>query len=55
MENSKQLIINWVKKAKQNLGRQTSNISALSSRNADKFEFLTWKYVLPEKDLIIHH
>ena len=32
--------------------RQTAEISALSSRNASKYEFLTDKNVLPEKDLL---
>ena len=32
--------------------RQTAEISALSSRNASKYEFLTGKNVLPEKDLL---
>ena len=31
--------------------RQTAKISALSSGNVSKYEFLTGKYVLPEKDL----
>ena len=32
--------------------RQTAKISALSSGNVSKYEFLTGKYVLPEKDLL---
>ena len=39
-------------KAHYNLDRQTANISALSSRNVSKYEFLTGKDVLPEKDLL---
>ena len=44
-------------KIKQNkfqyiLDRQTAKISASSSGNSTKCEFLTGKYVLPEKDLI---
>ena len=35
-----------------NLDRQTAKISALSSRNVSKYEFLTGKDVLPEKDLL---
>ena len=38
-------------KAQYNLHRQTNNISALSSGNISKYEFLTGKDVLPEKDL----
>ena len=38
-------------KAQYNLDRQTNNISALSSGNISKYEFLTDKDVLPEKDL----
>ena len=39
-------------KAQYNLDRQTAKISALSSRNVSKYEFLTGKDVLPEKDLL---
>ena len=39
-------------KAQHNLDRQTSKISALSSRNVSKYEFLTGKDVLPEKNLL---
>ena len=39
-------------KAQYNLGRQTIKISALSSGNVSKYEFLTGKGVLPEKDLL---
>ena len=39
-------------KAQYNLDRQTAKISALSSGNASKHEFLTGKDVLPEKDLL---
>ena len=35
-----------------NLDRQTAKISTLSSRNVSKYEFLTGKDVLPEKDLL---
>ena len=38
-------------KAKYDLVRQTAKISALSSRNVNKCEFLTGKYLLPEKGL----
>ena len=38
-------------KAQYNLNRQTSKISALSE-NVSKYEFLTGKDVLPEKDLL---
>ena len=36
-------------KAQHDLNRQTAEISALSSRNVSKYEFLTGKDVLPEK------
>ena len=39
-------------KAQQNLDRKTTKISALSSGNVSKYEFLTGKDVLPEKDLL---
>ena len=39
-------------KAQHDLDRQTAKISALSSGNISKFEFLTGKDVLPEKDLL---
>ena len=39
-------------KAQYDLVRQTAKISALSSENVNKFEFLTGKEVLPEKDLL---
>ena len=39
-------------KAQYNLDRQTAKNSALSSVNASKSEFLTGKYILPEKDLL---
>ena len=39
-------------KAQYNLDRQTANISALSSGNVSKYEFLTGKDVLPENDLL---
>ena len=39
-------------KAPYNLDRQTANISLLSSGNVCKYEFLTGKDVLPEKDLL---
>ena len=35
-----------------NLDRQSAKISALSSENVSKYEFLTGKYVLLEKDLL---
>ena len=39
-------------KVRFNLYRQTATISALSSENVRKYEFLTGKDVLPEKNLI---
>ena len=39
-------------KAKYNLDRQTPKISALSSGNFSKYEFLTGKDVLPENNLL---
>ena len=37
-------------KAQYNLDRQIAKVSALSSGNVNKYEFLTGKYVLLEKD-----
>ena len=39
-------------KAQYDFDRQTVQISALSSTNFSKYEFLTGKCVLPEKDLL---
>ena len=39
-------------KAQYNLDKQTAKISALSSGNVSKYEFLTGKDVLPEKELV---
>ena len=39
-------------KAQYNLDKQTAKIFALSSGNLSKFEFLTGKDVLPEKDFL---
>ena len=39
-------------KAQYDIDRQTTKISALSSANVIKYEFLTSKEVLPEKDLL---
>ena len=39
-------------KAQYDLDQQTAEISALSSRIVGKYEFLTGKDVLPEKDLL---
>ena len=39
-------------KAQYKLDRQTPKISALSSRNVSKYEFLTGQDVLPEKNLL---
>ena len=39
-------------KAQHGLDRQTARISILSSRNVRKYQFLTGKDVLPEKDLL---
>ena len=39
-------------KAQYNLDKQTAKFSALSSGNVSKYEFLTGRDVLPEKDLL---
>ena len=39
-------------KTQYKLVRQIAKISALSSGNASKYDFLTGKSVLPEKDLL---
>ena len=39
-------------KAQNNSGRQTAKVSALSSGNVSKYEFLTGKDVLPKEDLL---
>ena len=39
-------------KAQNDLDRETAKISALSSGNISKYEFLTGKDVLPEKNLL---
>ena len=39
-------------KVQYNLDRQTGNISALSSGNVSKYEFLSGQDVLPKKDLL---
>ena len=39
-------------KTQYNLDKQTAKIFALSSGNVSKFEFLTGKDVLPEKDFL---
>ena len=39
-------------KAKYDLDKQTTNILVLSSGNVSKYEFLTGKHVLPEKDFL---
>ena len=39
-------------KAQYNLDRQIAKVSALPSGNVSKYEFLTGKYVLLEKDLL---
>ena len=39
-------------KAQYYLDRQTAKISTLSSGNVSKYEFVTGKDVLPEKDLL---
>ena len=39
-------------KAQYDLDRQTAKMSALSPGNVIKYEFLTEKYVLPEKGLV---
>ena len=43
---------NQQNKAKYDLDRQTAKISALSSGNVEKYQFLTGKDVLLEKDLL---
>ena len=43
---------NQQNKVRYDLDRQTTKISALSSGNVSKYEFLTGKYFLPEKDLL---
>ena len=40
------------KKSQYNIDRQTDKISALSSENVSKYEFLTDKDVLREKKLV---
>ena len=42
-----------INKFQNNLDRQAANISALSSGNVSKYEFLTGKDVLPEKDFLL--
>ena len=39
-------------KAQYNLDRQTAKISALSSGNVSKYDVLTGKDILPEKNLL---
>ena len=39
-------------KAQYNLDRQTVMVSALSSRNVGKYEFLAGQDILPEKELL---
>ena len=39
-------------KTQYNLGRQTAPISALPSGNVSKYEFLTGKSILSERDLL---
>ena len=39
-------------KAQYDLDKQAAKISALLSRNVSKYEFLTGKDVLPEKELL---
>ena len=39
-------------KAQYDLDKQTAKISALLSRNVNKYEFLTGKDFLPEKELL---
>ena len=45
-------INNIIKGNKAQYDRQTAKISALSSGNADKYEFLTSQDVLPETELL---
>ena len=48
MRKLKESVIKLRNKTQYNLER----ISALSSGNVRKYEFLTWKDILPEKDLL---
>ena len=43
---------NKINKAQYDLERRTAKISTLPSRNISKYEFLTGKDVLTEKDLL---
>ena len=43
------MLLNLIKKS---TNKQTAKVSALSSVDISKYEFLTGKYVLPEKDLL---
>ena len=52
MRKLKQSITKSRKTKLNNLDRQTAKISALSSRIVSKYEFLTGKDNLPEKDLL---
>ena len=53
MRKLKQSITKWSKtKAQYDLDRQTAKISALSSGNVSKYEFLIGKDVLSEKVLL---
>ena len=54
MRRSKHKINNKIKqnKAQYNLNRQTAKISALSLRNVSKYEFLSIKDILSEKELL---
>ena len=39
-------------KAQYDLNRQTTKIFALSSVNVSKYDFLTCKYILPDKNVL---
>ena len=52
MRKSKQSIAKSNKTKPRQFNRQTSKISALSLKNVSKYEFLTDKDVLQEKDLL---
>ena len=53
MRKSKQSIIKQSKnKVPYNLDRQTAKVSAFSLGNVSKYEFVTGKDVLPEKQLL---
>ena len=52
LEKMKQSVTKQQSKVQYDLDRQTSNISALSSVNVGKYEFLTGEDFLLEKDFL---